>query len=144
MTIAAVLSQKGREVATIPRSATLGEAASELARRKIGALVVIDDEGQVAGVLSERDLVACLAEHGDSELLARPVALAMTAPAITVMSSTPVLSALALMTNKRIRHLPVMQDGQLAGLVSIGDLVKYRIEHIEREAEAMRNYIQGS
>ena len=144
MTIAAVLSSKGREVATIARTATLGDAAAELAKRKIGALVVIDEDSQVAGVLSERDLVTCLAAHGDTNLLARPVADAMTAPAITVLATDAVLSALALMTARRIRHLPVLHNGRLSGIVSIGDLVKYRIEHIEREAEAMRSYIQSA
>jgi len=144
MTIAAVLSAKGREVATVARSATLGQAAAELAERRIGALVVVDEDGRPAGVLSERDLVTCLAEHGDSQLLARRVESAMTAPAITVAPDDRVLSALALMTARRIRHLPVLEEGRLAGIVSIGDLVKYRIEHIEREAEAMRSYIQGS
>lgn len=144
MTIATVLSDKGREVATIARSATLGQAAAELTRHKIGALVVVDDSGEVAGVLSERDIVACLAEHGDSQLGARSVADAMTAPAITVLPTTPVLTALAVMTARRIRHLPVLHEGQLMGLVSIGDLVKFRIEHIEREAEAMRAYIQSA
>jgi CBS domain-containing protein len=143
MTIAAVLSSKGREVATISRTATLGEAAAELAKRRIGALVVLDEQGEVAGVVSERDLVTCLAVHGDENLLERPVSAAMTEPAITVLPTDAVLSALALMTARRIRHLPVMQSGRLSGLVSIGDLVKYRIEHIEREAEAMRSYIQG-
>lgn len=144
MTIAAVLSDKGREVATIVRDATLGQAAAELTRNKIGALVVVDDAGQVAGVLSERDIVACLAEHGDSQLGGRSVADAMTAPAITVLPTTPVLTALAVMTARRIRHLPVLQEGRLAGLVSIGDLVKFRIDNIEREAEAMRAYIQSA
>ena len=144
MTIAAVLSGKGREIATITEDATLGEAAVLLRRHKIGALVVVRDASSVAGVLSERDIVACLAEHGDSELGARKVADAMTAPAITVEPGTPVLTALALMTRRRIRHLPVLQHGQLSGIVSIGDLVKYRIEHIEREAEAMRTYIQSA
>ncbi|GLR47562.1 CBS domain-containing protein [Sphingomonas astaxanthinifaciens] len=144
MTIAAVLSGKPRDIATIRQDSTLGAAAAELARRRIGALVVVDEAGEVVGVLSERDIVACLAEHGDSRLGERPVAEAMTAPAITVLPTTLVLSALALMTRRRIRHLPVMQDGRLTGLVSIGDLVKYRIEHIEREAEAMRSYIQSA
>lgn len=144
MTIAAVLSNKGREVATIARDATLREAAAELASRNIGALVVLDESGEVAGVLSERDIITCLAAHGDSHLLDRPVSEAMTAPAITVLPAHPVLSALALMTARRIRHLPVLQGGRLVGLVSIGDLVKHRIEHIEREAEAMRIYIQGT
>ena len=144
MTIAAVLSAKGREVATIRDDTTLGQAASELSRHKIGALVVVDSSGEVAGVLSERDIVGCLAEHGDASLAQRRVAEAMTAPAITVTETTPVLSALALMTARRIRHLPVLRDGRLTGLVSIGDLVKYRIDRIEGEAEAMRAYIQSA
>jgi CBS domain-containing protein len=142
MTIAAVLSSKGPEVATIASSATLGEAAAELTRNRIGALVVVDTASEVVGVLSERDIVACLSAHGDSELGKRRVADAMTAPAITVEPETKVLSALALMTARRIRHLPVLKNGKLAGIVSIGDLVKYRIDRIEREAEAMRAYIQ--
>lgn len=142
MTIAAVLSSKGPEVATITSAATLGEAAAELTRSKIGALVVVGAAGEVMGVLSERDIVACLAAHGDAELGQRRVEDAMTAPAITVEPATPVLTALALMTARRIRHLPVLKNGQLAGIVSIGDLVKFRIDRIEREAEAMRAYIQ--
>lgn len=144
MTVAAVLSGKSRDVATIPTSATLREAAAALAEHKIGALVVVDNGGVVAGVLSERDIVTCLAAHGDTRLGERLVSDAMTAPAITVSPGTAVLSALALMTRRRIRHLPVIVDGQLGGIVSIGDLVKYRIDHIEREAEAMRDYIRSA
>ncbi|NJC04732.1 CBS domain-containing protein [Sphingomonas kaistensis] len=144
MTIAAVLSGKGPEVATITIAATLGEAAAELTRNKIGALVVVDSAGGVAGVLSERDIVACLAAHGDEELGRRRVEDAMTSPAITVEPEAPVLTALALMTARRIRHLPVLRDGRLAGIVSIGDLVKFRIDRIEHEAEAMRAYIQSA
>ncbi|WP_205480031.1 CBS domain-containing protein [Sphingomonas arenae] len=143
MTVAAVLAGKGSDVAAIRADASLREAISELASRNIGALVVTDAGGGVAGVISERDLVTCLDRHG-GDLLDRPVSEAMSAPAITVDPQTPVLSALALITQKRIRHLPVMSGGQLAGVVSIGDLVKYRIEHIEREAEAMRTYIQSA
>lgn len=142
MTVAAVLAGKGSEVATIEAGAPLRSAVAELARRNIGALVVTSGHEQVAGVISERDLVTCLERHG-AELLDRAVSEAMTAPAITVEPRTPVLSALALMTQKRIRHLPVVENQRLTGLVSIGDLVKYRIEHIEQEAAAMRAYIQG-
>ena len=142
MTIAAVLSSKGIEVATISRNATLSEAASDLSRNKIGALVVVGGEGKVDGVLSERDIVSCLAAHGDEQLGRRRVEDAMTAPAITVAPDSDVLAALALMTARRIRHLPVLSHGRLAGIVSIGDLVKWRIDRIEREAEAMRTYIQ--
>jgi CBS domain-containing protein len=144
MTIAAVLSSKGPDVATITRDATLGDAAAELSRLKIGALVVVGGNGEVEGVLSERDIVSCLAVHGDEQLGKRRVEDAMTAPAITVEPGSPVLSALALMTKRRIRHLPVVEGGRLAGIVSIGDLVKHRIDRIEREAEAMRTYIQSA
>lgn len=143
MTIAAVLAGKGSEVATVASTAPLRAAVGELARRNIGALIVTDENGEVVGIISERDLVTCLERHG-GELLDRPVSEAMTAPAITVEPGTPVLSALALMTQKRIRHLPVVSNQRLSGLVSIGDLVKYRIDRIEQEAEAMRAYIQGA
>ena len=144
MTIAAVLASKGSEVATITREATLGEAAAELSRKRIGALVVVGAGDEVHGVLSERDIVACLAAHGDEQLGRRPVGDAMTGPAITVEPESDVLAALALMTARRIRHLPVLESGRLVGIVSIGDLVKFRIDRIEREAEAMRTYIQSA
>lgn len=142
MTIAAILSTKGKEVATIESSVPLADAVAELARRKIGALVVTQG-GIVAGIVSERDLVMCLGKHG-AVALERPVAEAMSAPAVTVDPATPILRALALMTERRFRHLPIMKDGELIGLVSIGDLVKHRIDAIEHEAEQMRSYIQGA
>lgn len=142
MTIAAVLGTKGGEVATIDADATLCEAAAELARRRIGALLVTEG-GRIAGIISERDLIGCMAEH-QSELLERRVAEAMTVDVLTVEPETPVLAALALMTNRRVRHLPVTEDGALVGIVSIGDLVKYRMGRIEAEAEAMRAYIQNA
>lgn len=142
MTIAAILSTKGSDVATIESGVALADAVAELARRKIGALVVTEG-GRVAGIVSERDLVMCLGKHG-AAALDRPVAQAMSAPAVTVDPGTPILRALALMTERRFRHLPIMKDGALIGLVSIGDLVKHRIDAIEHEAEQMRSYIQGS
>ena len=143
MTIAAILLTKGNEVATIDSAALLADAVADLARRKIGALVVTDGSENVAGIFSERDLVMCLARHG-AAALGQPVAEAMSAPAVTAGSATPILSALALMTQRRFRHLPIVENGQLIGLVSIGDLVKHRIEAIETEAEALRSYIQGA
>lgn len=142
MTIAAVLERKGREVATIDAAATLGDTAVELTRRRIGALLVTRG-GQVVGLVSERDLVGCMAAEG-CDLLDHKVADVMTTELITVMPETPVLTALAMMTNRRVRHLPVMDGGALAGIVSIGDLVKFRIKRIEAEAEAMRAYIQNA
>ena len=142
MTIAAILSSKGSDVATIAGDAPIHEAVDELGSRRIGALLVVDG-GEVTGIISERDLVYCLREHG-AQILDWPVSRAMSAPAIVVAPDTEVLAAMALMTQQRIRHLPVIDQGQLKGIVSIGDLVKYRIDRIEREAEAMRAYIQSA
>ena len=143
MTIETVLSDKGSDVATVARDATLGEAVKQLAERRIGALVVLDERGAVAGIISERDLVQCLAVHGEAAL-SESVAKAMTRDVVTAARDTPILSALSIMTGKRIRHLPVVEDGRLAGIVSIGDLVKHRLQRIEQEADAMRAYIQAS
>ena len=141
MTIAAVLGHKGREVATVEPGASLQAAAAELARRRIGALLVMEG-GRIAGILSERDIIGCLAAHG-ADLTHRMVGDAMTADVITVEPSLPVLAALALITRRRVRHLPVVDGGALVGIVSIGDLVKFRMERIEAEADAMRAYIQN-
>ena len=142
MTIAAILANKGSEVATISRDATVADAVATLGKWRIGALPVIDG-GEIAGIMSERDVIYCLRDHG-AEVLDRPVEKVMSAPAITVDPGTSVLSALAMMTQQRIRHLPVVEGGQIRGIVSIGDLVKHRIERIENEAEAMRAYIQSA
>lgn len=139
--IDAVLAAKGREVATISADAPLAEAAGQLAGRRIGALVVIGDSGRVAGILSERDLVRGLAQHG-AALLDQPIGSLMTSDVVTVTPELPVFSALGLMTQRRIRHLPVVSGESLVGIVSIGDLVKHRMERIEAEASAMRDYIQ--
>lgn len=142
MTIAAILSSKGSEVATISADASVGDAVAQLSERRIGALPVVE-EGRVTGIISERDIIYCLREHG-ADLLGWPVSRIMTSPAVTVEPQTAVLTALATMTRRRIRHLPVVEGAQIRGIVSIGDLVKHRIEMIEEEAQAMRTYIQGS
>ena len=142
MTIAAVLRNKGSEVATIGADSSLNEAVHKLGERRIGALPVVED-GRIVGIVTERDVIYCLREHG-REVLDAPVAKVMSSPAITATSDTEVLSALALMTQRRIRHLPVVEGGEIRGIVSIGDLVKYRMERIEAEAEAMRAYIQSA
>ena len=113
-----------------------------LAMRRIGALPVYSG-GKIAGIFSERDAVYQLAAHGPT-MIERSVGDVMTAPAISVDPATGVLDALGLMTRRRIRHLPVVDGGTVVGFVSIGDLVKYRIERIESEAEAMRSYIQSA
>ncbi len=142
MTIAAIMSDKGCDVATLPAGTSVRDAVALLAERRIGAVPVVDS-GTIAGIFSERDLVTCIAREGHAAL-DWPIERAMSAPAITVEPSTPVLAALGTMTQRRIRHLPVVEGGALAGIVSIGDLVKYRIERIEAEASALRDYIQGT
>ena len=142
MTVQEILAGKGGEVATIGADAKVSEAVRLLGERRIGALPVVDG-AEVTGIMSERDVIYCLKDHG-AEVLDWPVSRVMTSPAITVEPSTPVLNALALITKRRIRHLPVVSGGRLAGIVSIGDLVKHRIERIEQEAAAMRDYIQSA
>jgi CBS domain-containing protein len=142
MTIAAILSSKGSEVATIATEASVADAVALLSERRIGALPVVED-GRIIGIISERDIIYCLREHG-ADVLGWPVSRIMTSPAVTVEPETAVLTALATMTRRRIRHLPVVEGAQIRGIVSIGDLVKHRIEMIEEEATAMRAYIQGS
>ncbi|WP_114227596.1 MULTISPECIES: CBS domain-containing protein [Sphingomonas] len=141
--IDAVLAAKGREVATIAADARLADAAAELAGRRIGALVVVDRAGRIAGMVSERDLVRGLAEQG-AALLDQPVATLMTSEVVTVAPDVAIFSALGLITKRRIRHLPVVDGESLIGIVSIGDLVKHRMEQIEGEAAAMRDYIQSA
>ena len=142
MTIATILASKGSDVATIPAEASVNDAVTILSERRIGALPVVQD-GRITGIISERDVIYCLREHG-SDVLGWPVSRIMTAPAVTIEPQTAVLTALATMTRRRIRHLPVVEGAQIRGIVSIGDLVKHRIEMIEEEAQAMRAYIQGS
>ena len=142
MTIAAILSSKGSDVATVGADERVKAAVARLGERRIGALPVLED-GRIVGIMSERDVIYCLRDHGP-EVLDWPVARVMTSPAITADPPTPVLAALAVMTQRRIRHLPVVEGGELRGIVSIGDLVKYRMERIEAEAEAMRSYIQSA
>ncbi len=142
MTIAAVLGDKGSAVETIGAGDRLYDAVRKLGEKRIGALPVIED-GRIAGIMSERDVIYCLRDHGP-EVLDWPVSRVMSSPAITADPTMDVLAALAVMTQRRIRHLPVVEGGELKGIVSIGDLVKHRMERIEAEAEAMRSYIQSA
>lgn len=140
MTIGAILKGKGDEVVSLPRDATVRQAVALLADRRIGAVPVTDDGG-VVGIFSERDVVYCLAAHGPAAL-DRILADVMTQPVQSVGPAEPVIGALSLMTRRRIRHLPVVEGERMVGFVSIGDLVKYRIDRIEADATAMRDYIQ--
>ena len=140
MTIESVLRGKGSSVETIASQASVFDAVRKLGEKRIGALPVIDG-GRIEGIISERDVIYSIRDHG-AAILDWPVSRVMSSPAITADSNTPVLAALSLMTQRRIRHLPVVDDGKIRGIVSIGDLVKHRMERIEAEAEAMREYIQ--
>ena len=140
MTIKAILASKGSDILSVSGDATIGEAVALLAEKRIGALPVIDG-GEVRGIFSERDVIYGLARDG-AAVLKRKVADVMISPAITVSPDESVMSALGLMTRRRIRHLPVTEGTQPIGFVSIGDLVKYRIDKVEAEASALRDYIQ--
>jgi CBS domain-containing protein len=142
MTIAAVIREKGNQVETIRAESQLHEAVRKLGEKRIGALPVVDD-GRIVGIISERDVIYCLRDHGP-EVLQWAVERVMSSPAITASPDEAVLSALSLMTERRIRHLPVVEHGEIRGIVSIGDLVKYRMDRIEAEADAMRSYIQSA
>ena len=142
MTIAAVLRSKGNEVETITAHASVADAVSRLGAKRIGALPVVEGD-EVVGIMSERDVLYCLRDHG-AESLGWPVARVMSSPAVTVTPDTDVLEALGVMTQRRIRHLPVSEGRGILGIVSIGDLVKHRMERIEAEADAMRTYIQSA
>ncbi|MFK4792630.1 CBS domain-containing protein [Sphingobium sp. ZW T5_29] len=142
MTISAILQGKGREVIQVGSQESVLSAVRLLSEKRIGCVPVVDD-GKVLGIFSERDLLHHVARDG-AAALDRRVGDIMTAPAITTDEKTPVIHCLSLMTKRRVRHLPVVVDGQLIGLVSIGDLVKFRIDSIEADADALRNYIQSA
>ncbi|MBS0504468.1 MAG: CBS domain-containing protein [Proteobacteria bacterium] len=142
MTIAAVIKGREGQVISIGGDARVADAIAILAEKRIGALPVIED-GRVVGIFSERDVIYCVARDGAAALDQR-VAEAMTAPVHTVEPNQGVLAALSLMTRRRFRHLPVVESDSLVGFVSIGDLVKHRIDKIEAEAAAMRDYIQSA
>ncbi|KQP50772.1 inosine-5-monophosphate dehydrogenase [Methylobacterium sp. Leaf399] len=140
MTVARILADKGRTVVTIQPNRNLDDAIHLLAEKRIGALVVAEDDGVVLGILSERDILRALADRGATAFDAR-VADHMTAEVVTCARSASVEDLMQIMTNGRFRHVPVVEDGQLAGLVSIGDVVKLRIASVEAEHQAMRDYI---
>jgi len=137
-----ILRHKGRDVFTVDPGATIQELAKALMARKIGAAVVSDHDGAVVGVISERDIIQCVAEHG-AECLSCEVRELMTAAVITCGPDTKIDDVMGLMTERRIRHIPVLESGALVGIVSIGDVVKDRIAEVEREASQLRQYISA-
>lgn len=140
MTVAKVLSTKGREVVTIAPERTLAEAAHTLAHKRIGAIVVTGDGGAVRGIISERDIVRALAVSGGAALDA-PVSQHMTHEVVTCTERSDVPRVMEMMTTGKFRHVPVVEGGRLVGIVSIGDVVKHRLAEIEAESQALREYI---
>lgn len=140
MQIKHILRDKGREVVTISSEATLSEAASMLARKHIGALVVHGNDGGIAGILSERDLVHALAEASVAAL-AQSVSSHMSSNVVTACETDTVDELMEVMTRNRFRHVPVVEQGRLIGIVSIGDVVKSCIAETTREAASLRDYI---
>jgi CBS domain-containing protein len=149
MRIADILRTKGSEVATVTESTTVTGLLAELSVHNIGAMVVIGPErgehgssAGVVGIVSERDVVRCLHERGP-ELMRRPVGEIMSPVAVTCRPDDPVDDLAALMTNNRARHVPVLDGGRLVGIVSIGDVVKVRMEELQAERQQLRAYITG-
>jgi CBS domain-containing protein len=141
MIVKSILSAKGSDVATIAPSATLAEATNILAEKRIGALVVTGAGGRITGIISERDIVRAFARHGVNAFQL-PLSEVMTRKVVTCSSTDTVSMLMERMTAGKFRHLPVTDDDHLVGMISIGDVVKYRLTELEFEKDAMRDYIQ--
>ena len=140
MHVEGLLSSKGAGVVTVASASTVAEVVATLAEHRVGALVVSDDGARVDGIVSERDIVRALAERG-ADLLGEGVATIMTSEVVTCDLATTVDELSSSMTERRIRHVPVVVDGRLAGIVSIGDVVKDRMRELEAEAQTLHEYI---
>ena len=143
MNVASILRQKGRAVTTVSPSTTLLEVADKLAAKRIGAIVIIGPKGRVAGIISERDIIRALSKQGP-DCLQRPVSESMTREVITCQENDTLDELMAMMTERRFRHLPVITDDALVGIISIGDVVKHHVAEVTMEATAMREYITHS
>jgi CBS domain-containing protein len=143
MNVDAILKVKGDAVVTIRPTATIAEAVALLCQKRIGALVVSANGTEPQGILSERDIVRGLGTQGTA-LLASPVEARMTKTVVTCGPQDRVADLMALMTERRIRHIPVLRNGRLAGLVSIGDVVKNRLDEIELETTSLKAYVAGA
>lgn len=142
MTVAAILRHKGSAVASVRPDQTVADIAGQLATRRIGALPVLES-GALVGIISERDIMQALATHG-AAALDLPASALMTTKLSTVTRATTVGAAMRIMTDGRFRHLPVVEDGALIGIVSIGDVVKARITQQETEVDSLKAYVAGS
>ncbi|MBG6158167.1 CBS domain-containing protein [Labrenzia sp. EL_159] len=143
MTVAAILSEKGHDTITASSDALLSDICETLAKHKIGAVVVCSRDKAIEGIVSERDIVRVIGTQGPSALKL-PVTSVMTKEVVTCNEGNSVNEVMARMTQGRFRHMPVVKDGKLTGVISIGDVVKHKIAQVELEAEQMRNYISMS
>jgi CBS domain-containing protein len=141
MTVKTILSAKGGDVFSIDPTATLETAVKTLARHRIGALLVFGPDRRVIGILSERDVVRALAEQG-ADVLTKPLAQVMTRKVVTCGQAETVGTIMERMTTSKFRHVPVIEQDQVVGVISIGDVVKHRLHEMERESAALRDYIQ--
>ncbi len=140
MNVATILKAKGRSVTTVRPDTRLQEAVAKLANRKIGAIVVVGENGNVDGIISERDVIRAISESGAAALEA-PVSRFMTSEVVTCQETSLVDELMQMMTAGRFRHLPVVEDQGLVGIVSIGDIVKNHLAEVEMEVSAMRDYL---
>jgi len=140
MNVASILKSKGRAVTTLRPNATLLDVTKKLGPKKIGAVVVVGENGQVAGIISERDIIRAISEHGASAL-GLTVGEVMTRTVVACRETSHIDELMEIMTNGRFRHLPVIEDDGLVGIVSIGDIVKHRVAEVQMEVSAMRNYL---
>lgn len=143
MTVSAILGEKGRRVVTLTPEVSVRDACTVLASEKIGALVVLRHDGSIAGILSERDIVRAFAAHG-AIALDHPLSSHMSAHVVTCAEEDTIFAVMERMTQGRFRHMPVVKNGRLTGLISIGDVVKRRIEMADREANEIRAYIASA
>jgi CBS domain-containing protein len=141
MNVKHILSQKGADVLTLEPTATLGTAMETLAQRRIGALVIIGADRRIVGIISERDIVRVLVERGTG-ILQSPVSETMTRKVVTCGLNETIAEIMGRMTAGKFRHVPVVDQGRLIGIVSIGDIVKARLEELQQEHEALRDYIR--
>ncbi len=140
MTVEHILRAKGRTVITIEPELTLAQAAQLLSERRIGAVIVANTFRPVLGILSERDIVRAVAARGPAAL-DEPVSRSMTEKVVTCTGASAIPAVMELMTAGKVRHVPVVENGRLSGIVSIGDIVKHRLAEVEAESRAMRDYI---
>jgi CBS domain-containing protein len=140
MTVARILASKGRELTTVTRQSTLRDIVDVLAAKHIGALVVANADGRMIGIVSERDVVRAIANRG-VDALEDPVSDHMTSEVVTASETDSVIEVAQRMSRGRFRHMPVLKNGELVGIVSVGDAIKYRLEQMEQEQLALRDYI---